>query len=361
MNSPWTVRTTPAVSVHVRVAFRRGRVICGCIELICYQITKAPAGSGGGLVLSGLRPLRHNEGGQHARTAHRAPCVRHRRRIRGPDGDQQTSARRVRRRARLLADRSGGKEISRFHPGLGSNCLGHCPTAIVSAIKSQAEQLLNCSPAYYNAPMIRLAELIARYSGLHRTFFTNSGAEAIEGAIKLARKWGQIHRGGAYEIVTMHHGFHGRTLAAMSASGKAQWEQLFEPKVRGFRKVRLNDIEQVERAITANTVAVMLEPIQGEAGVFVASDAFLRDLRALTKRHGILLILDEIQTGIGRTGTLFAFQHAGIEPDVMVLAKGLGSGEVRGRGLLLALNLQSEIGPAGGRIGAAARACSASR
>jgi acetylornithine/N-succinyldiaminopimelate aminotransferase len=161
---------------------------------------------------------------------------------------------------------------------------------------------------------------------LHRTFFTNSGAEAVEGAIKLARKWGQIHRGGAYEIVTMHHGFHGRTLAAMSASGKAQWEHLFEPKVRGFRKVRLNDIEEVERAITANTVAVMLEPIQGEAGVFVASDAFLRDLRALTRRHGILLILDEIQTGIGRTGTLFAFQHAGVEPDVMVLAKGLGGG-----------------------------------
>ena len=318
-------------------------------------------------------------------------------------------------RGSWLTDQEGKKYLD-FIQGWAVNCLGHCPTAIVSAIKSQAEQLLNCSPAYYNAPMIRLAELIARYSGLHRTFFTNSGAEAIEGAIKLARKWGQIHRGGAYEIVTMRHGFHGRTLAAMSASGKAQWEHLFEPKVRGFRKVRLNDIEQVERAITANTVAVMLEPIQGEAGVFVASDAFLRDLRALTKRHGILLILDEIQTGIGRTGTLFAFQHAGVEPDVMVLAKGLGGGiplgalvahkdaccfaygdqggtfngnafatavgcavleeiakpgflagvveagahlakrltelsqqyqcaEVRGRGLLLALNLQSEIGP----------------
>src|SRR5262249_13831797 len=125
-----------------------------------------------------------------------------------------------------------GKKYLDFIQGWAVNCLGHCPTAIVSAIKSQAEQLLNCSPAYYNAPMIRLAELIARYSGLHRTFFTNSGAEAIEGAIKLARKWGQIHRGGAYEIVTMHHGFHGRTLAAMSASGKAQWEHLFEPKVR---------------------------------------------------------------------------------------------------------------------------------
>src|SRR3984893_521463 len=163
--------------------------------------------------------------------------------------------------------------------------------------------------------MIRLSELIARHSGLHQTFFTNSGAAAIEGAIRLPRKWGQKYRTGAYEIITMDHGFHGRTLAAMSASGKPEWERLFEPKVPGFPKVPLNDVEQVKRSITDNTVAVMLEPIQGEAGVFVASDAFLRDLRALTKRHGILLILDEIQTGIGRTGTLFAFQHAGVEPD----------------------------------------------
>src|SRR5262249_34991624 len=141
------------------------------------------------------------------------PCVRHRRRIRGPDGDQQTSARRVRRRARLLADRSGGKEISRFHPGLGSQLSGPLSHSNRQRDQVAGRATFERSPAYYNAPMIRLAELIARYSGLHRTFFTNSGAEAIEGAIKLARKWGQIHRGGAYEIVTMHHGFHGRTLA----------------------------------------------------------------------------------------------------------------------------------------------------
>jgi acetylornithine/N-succinyldiaminopimelate aminotransferase len=124
----------------------------------------------------------------------------------------------------------------------------------------------------------------------------------------------------------MHHGFHGRTLAAMSASGKPHWEQLFEPKVPGFPKVELNDLAQVERAITGKTVAVMLEPIQGEAGVFVASDEFLRGLRALTRREGLLLILDEVQTGIGRTGTFFGFEHAGIEPDIMALAKGLGGG-----------------------------------
>jgi acetylornithine/N-succinyldiaminopimelate aminotransferase len=224
-----------------------------------------------------------------------------------------------------LVDQNGNKYLD-FIQGWAVNCLGHCPPEVIKAIKSQADRLLNCSPAYYNAPMIRLAELIARHSGLQRTFFTNSGAEAIEGAIKLARKWGQVHRGGAYEIITMHRGFHGRTLAAMSASGKPQWEHLFEPKVPGFCRAALNDIAQVEEAMTAKTVAVMLEPIQGEAGVFVASDTFLRDLRALTNRSGILLILDEIQTGIGRTGKFFGFQHAGIEPDIMALAKGLGGG-----------------------------------
>jgi acetylornithine/N-succinyldiaminopimelate aminotransferase len=221
---------------------------------------------------------------------------------------------------------ANGKEYLDFIQGWAVNCLGHCPDAITRAIAAQASLLLNCSPSYYNAPMIRLADLIARHSGLHKTFFTNSGAEAIEGAIKLARKWGKTHRGGAYEIITMDHGFHGRTLAAMAASGKAQWEQLFEPKVPGFRKVPLNDLAAVEAAITPNTVAVMLEPIQGEAGVFVATDEFLRGLRALANRHGILLILDEIQTGIGRTGKFFGFEHAGVTPDIMVLAKGLGGG-----------------------------------
>jgi acetylornithine/N-succinyldiaminopimelate aminotransferase len=228
-------------------------------------------------------------------------------------------------RGSWLRDQSG-KDYLDFIQGWAVNCLGHCPDAITNAITAQAARLLNCSPSFYNEPMIRLADLIAHHSGLHRTFFTNTGAEAIEGAIKLARKWGQKHRDGAYEIITMHHGFHGRTLATMSASGKPHWEQLFEPKVPGFPKVELNDLAEVERAITDKTVAVMLEPIQGEAGVFVASDQFLRGLRALTKREGLLLILDEVQTGIGRTGTFFGFEHAGIAPDIMALAKGLGGG-----------------------------------
>jgi len=228
-------------------------------------------------------------------------------------------------RGSWLSDASGRRYLD-FVQGWAVNCLGHSPPLLLDALKAQAEKLINCSPAYYNEPMLRLARLLAEKSGLDQSFFTNSGAEANEGAIKLARKWGSLHRGGAYEIITMEHGFHGRTLATMSASGKPQWEALFEPKVPGFVKVPLNDLGAVEAAITEKTVAVMLEPIQGEAGVFAATDAYLRGLRALTERHGILLILDEIQTGVGRTGRLFAYEHAGILPDVMTLGKGLGGG-----------------------------------
>ncbi len=167
---------------------------------------------------------------------------------------------------------------------------------------------------------------MARHSGLHQVFLANSGAEANEGAIKLARKWGAKHRDGAYEIITMDHGFHGRTLATMAASGKPRWEQLYAPKVAGFVKVPLNDLDAVAAAITPRTIAVMLEPIQGEAGVFEATRDFLRGLRDLTRERGLLLILDEIQTGIGRTGRLFGFEHADITPDIMTLAKGLGGG-----------------------------------
>jgi acetylornithine/N-succinyldiaminopimelate aminotransferase len=228
-------------------------------------------------------------------------------------------------RGSWLRDQNGNDYLD-FIQGWAVNCLGHCPDAITLAIAAQTRRLINCSPSFYNEPMIRLAGLIARHSGLDRTFFANSGAEANEGAIKLARKWGGKERGGAYKIITFDQGFHGRTLATMAASGKPQWEHLFPPRVEGFVKVPLGDISQVERAISIDTVAVMLEPIQGEAGVFCAGNDFLRDLRALTRREGLLLILDEIQTGIGRTGKFFAFQHAGIAPDIMTLGKGLGGG-----------------------------------
>jgi acetylornithine/N-succinyldiaminopimelate aminotransferase len=225
-----------------------------------------------------------------------------------------------------------GRSYLDFVQGWAVNCLGHGHPAILEALRAQASRLINCSPSYYNAPMARLATLVAESSGLQDVFFTNSGAEANEGAIKLARKWGQRQRGGAYEIVTTHGSFHGRTLATMSASGKAAFEPLFEPKVPGFVKVPLNDIDAMAAAITDRTVAVMLEPIQGEAGVVPAEDAYLSAVRALTRERGLLLILDEIQTGIGRTGRLYAFEHvqqltaAGGRPDILTLGKGLGGG-----------------------------------
>ena len=225
----------------------------------------------------------------------------------------------------LLWDSEGNRYLD-FVQGWAVNCLGHCPPAVARALAEQSTRLLNCSPAYYSEPMTRYAEALTAAAGLDRVFFANSGAEANEGAIKLARKWGAKHRGGAYEIVTTVHGFHGRTLATMSASGKAVWDGLFEPRVAGFPKVSLNDLGAVEAAIGDKTVAIMLEPIQGESGVWPAEDDYLRSLRSLADERGLLLILDEIQTGMGRTGALFCFEHAGVRPDIMTLGKGIGAG-----------------------------------
>jgi acetylornithine/N-succinyldiaminopimelate aminotransferase len=219
-----------------------------------------------------------------------------------------------------------GKRYLDFVQGWAVNCLGHCPPEIVKTIGAQAERLVSPSAAFFNDAAIGLAQRLARLSGLERVFLANSGAEANEGAIKLARKWGSLHKAGAWQIVTFADAFHGRTLATMSASGKAGWDKLFEPKVAGFPKGQLNDIESVQRAIGPETVAVMVEPIQGEAGVVIAEDDFLRALRDLCDRHGLLLILDEVQTGIGRTGRMFAAEHAGVRPDIMTLGKGLGGG-----------------------------------
>ena len=219
-----------------------------------------------------------------------------------------------------------GRTYLDFVQGWAVNCLGHGHPVVVEALRAQAAELVNCSPAFHNAPMARLATLLAGSSGLDHAFFCNSGAEANEGAIKLARKWGRLHRGGAFEIVTTHGGFHGRTLATMAASGKPAFEPLFEPKVSGFTKVPFDDLDAMAAVITDRTVAVMLEPIQGEAGVVPASDDYLRGLRELTRARGVLLILDEIQTGIGRTGRLYGFEHAGVRPDILTLGKGLGGG-----------------------------------
>ena len=219
-----------------------------------------------------------------------------------------------------------GREYLDFVQGWAVNCLGHSHPVMVEALITQARRLINCSPAYHNEGMASLASLVAATTGLHHVFFCNSGAEANEGAIKIVRKWGQRHRGGAFEIVTMQGAFHGRTLATMSASGKPAFEPLFEPKVPGFRKVPLNDLDAVANAISDRTAAVMLEPIQGEAGVIPATDEYLVALRALTRERGVLLVLDEIQTGIGRTGRLYAYEHVGVAPDIVTLGKALGGG-----------------------------------
>jgi acetylornithine/N-succinyldiaminopimelate aminotransferase len=221
---------------------------------------------------------------------------------------------------------NAGKRYLDFVQGWAVNCLGHSPALIADTLARQARLLITPSPAFYNEPAIALAARIVKNSCFQQVFFTNSGAEANEGAIKLARKWGALNKAGAYEIITFENSFHGRTLATMSASGKPQFRDLFEPKVPGFPKAAINDIESVKRLITDRTVAVMIEPVQGEAGVIVASDVFLNDLRELTRREGVLLIVDEIQTGLGRTGVLWGHQHAGIAPDIMTLGKMLGGG-----------------------------------
>ncbi len=219
-----------------------------------------------------------------------------------------------------------GKRYLDFIQGWAVNCLGHCPPEISAALKAQVDQLISPSPAFYNAPAIELAALLTANSCFDRVFFANSGAEANEGAIKLARKWGRKHKNGAYKIITFDHGFHGRTLATMSASGKPGWDTMYAPQVPGFPKAELNDLDSVKALIDNETVAVMLEPVQGEGGVIPATREFMQGLRALTREHNLLLIVDEVQTGIGRTGKLFGYQQSDVEPDIMTLGKGIGGG-----------------------------------
>lgn len=221
---------------------------------------------------------------------------------------------------------NNGKRYLDFLQGWAVNCLGHSNPGMIEALNTQAKKLINPSPAFYNEPMIRLSNLLTENSCFNKVFFANSGAEANEGAIKLARKWGQLNKSGAFEIITFDHSFHGRTLATMSASGKPGWDTMFAPQVPGFPKADLNDLESVKKLVTDKTVAVMLEPVQGEGGVIPTTKEFMQSLRKFTKENNILLIVDEVQAGCGRTGKLFAYQHYGIEPDIMTLGKGIGGG-----------------------------------
>jgi len=219
-----------------------------------------------------------------------------------------------------------GKEYLDFLTGPSTVSLGHCHPVLVDALIEQAKALIHVTGTIYSIPQVKLAQLLVENSCLDSVFFCNSGAEANEGAIKLARKWGKERRNGAYEIVCALNAFHGRTLAAVTATGTEKYKAPFVPLPEGFVHVPFNDVEAIKKATADKTVAVMLEPVQAEGGVNVPDDDYLRHVRRWCDEQGVLFILDEVQTGIGRLGTLFGYQLYGVEPDIMTLAKGMGSG-----------------------------------
>jgi acetylornithine/N-succinyldiaminopimelate aminotransferase len=220
-----------------------------------------------------------------------------------------------------------GREYVDFVAGVAVNVLGHGHPDLIAAIQKQSQHLLHASNLYYTEPQVKLAEALVEHSFAKKVFFCNSGAEANEAAIKLARRYAHGKYGAArFEIITMLQSFHGRTMATLTATGQEKVQKGFEPLLPGFTYVPFNDLNAVEQAITPATAAIMLELVQGEGGVQVADQAYVKSLRALCRDRDILLILDEVQTGMGRTGTLFAYEHYGIQPDIMTLAKGLGGG-----------------------------------
>jgi len=219
-----------------------------------------------------------------------------------------------------------GREYLDFVAGWAVNSLGHCHPAVAEALTEQAHTLIQTSNQFYTVPQLSLAELLVQNSCLDKVFFCNSGAEANEGAVKLARRYGKLKLNGAYEVITAMNSFHGRTLAMTAATGQPKFQEPYLPLAVGFKNVEYNNIEAIKEATTDQTCAVMLEPIEAEGGVNIPGDKYLTEVRAWCDQKGILLILDEIQTGIGRTGALFAYEQSGIEPDIMTLAKGLGSG-----------------------------------
>ncbi len=222
---------------------------------------------------------------------------------------------------------SDGKEYLDFVGGVAVNILGHCHPKVVVAIQKQAQRLIHVSNLYHIEPQIKLARLLVEHSFADKVFFCNSGAEANEAAIKLARKYAKEHSGkDKFEIITALNSFHGRTLATLTATGQEKFQQGFEPLMPGFKYVPFNDISALKSLITQNTCAVMLEPIQGEGGIKIPDPDYFKNVRELCNKNNLLLILDEVQTGMGRTGKLFAYEHYNITPDIMTLAKGLGSG-----------------------------------
>ena len=247
--------------------------------------------------------------------------------------EQKYYAQTVRRQPVVLVRGQGtrvwdadGKEYLDFVAGWAVNNLGHSHPVITQAIVEQAGTLLQTSNQFFTVPQLMLAQLLVDNSCLDRVFFGNSGAEANEGALKLARRYGKLNRDGAYEVITAFNSFHGRTMGTLAATGQPQMQEAFQPLLPGFVHVDFNDVEAIMNATTDKTAAVMLEPVQGEGGVNIPDDDYLKRVREWCDRNGLLLILDEVQTGMGRLGSLYGYQEYGVEPDVITLAKGLGYG-----------------------------------
>ena len=219
-----------------------------------------------------------------------------------------------------------GKEYLDFTAGWAVVNLGHSHPAVTKAIQEQAERLLQSSNQFYTVPQLELAQALVENSCMDKVFFSNSGAEANEGAVKLARKYGRLHRGGAQEVITALNSFHGRTLAMAAATGQPHYQEAWKPLTPGFVNVPYDDLDAVKSATNEGTCAVMVEVLQGEGGVNVPTEGYLKGLREWCDANSLLLIFDEVQTGVGRLGTLFGYQSFGVEPDVMTLAKGLGNG-----------------------------------
>lgn len=220
---------------------------------------------------------------------------------------------------------SDNKEYLDFASGLAVCNLGHCYPRVVKAIQEQAEKLIHISNLYHIEPQARLAELLCKNSFAQKAFFCNSGAEANEAAIKLARKYFKDKGENRFQIITMEKSFHGRTLATLAATGQKKFQQGFEPLLEKFIYAPFDNTKAVADAITSQTAAVMVEPIQGEGGVNIPSENYLKELKTLCKEKGMLLIFDEVQVGMGRTGRLFAYENYGVSPDIMTLAKGTES------------------------------------
>lgn len=221
---------------------------------------------------------------------------------------------------------SDGKPYLDLVAGIAVNVLGHCHPAIVEAVQQQVTQLVHVSNLYYSTRQIELAEQLGLVSNGMRSFFSNSGAEANEGAIKLARKFGRVHKDGAYEVISMERSFHGRTLATTAATGQAFYQATWVPLPDGFKQVPYNDLDALKAAVSDKTVGILLEAVQGEGGIWPGKPEFIQGVRQLCDQHNLVMMCDEVQAGMGRTGTFFSWEHYGVVPDIVTMAKGLAGG-----------------------------------